>query len=79
MLFLPFLDDFCPLSFSMPGEVAMGVCSGKNQAAMLMWYICGTYVAHMWHGHKNQRRKHIGPFKLCTFGSRCSIRVENEN
>lgn len=44
-----------------------------------MWYICGTYVAHMWHGHKNQRRKHIGPFKLCTFGSRCSIRVENEN
>ena len=36
-------------------------------------------VVHMWHGHKNQRRNHIGPFKLCTFGSRCSIRVENEN
>ena len=44
MLFLPFLDDFCSLSFSMPGEVAMGVCSGKNQAAMLMWYICGTGI-----------------------------------
>lgn len=59
MLFLPFLPfGYCPLSFSMPGAVAMGVCSGKNQAAMSMWYICGTYVVHtvcgtyvvpMWH------------------------------
>ena len=28
----------------MPGEVAMGVCSGKNQAAMLMCHICRTHI-----------------------------------